>query len=133
MIINFEIFDDAWRKVGSEASDPGYLELPPWPEAMRVSGTLRQWQKVAFKGEELIGVLWRSESGTIRIDDYPYDQAVVVMRGSLRLRDDSGKEQQFGPGGTFLLPRGFKGLWIMEPGDYEELVVVERSTFLRHE
>lgn len=133
MIINFEIFDDGWNLIGSDRSDMGYVELPPWPEEMRVSGTLRQWQKVAFKGEELIGVLWRSESGTIKIDLYPYDQVVVVLRGNLVLRETDGREKHFEPGSTFLLPRGFKGLWIMENGDYEELVVVERSTFLRHE
>ena len=81
----------------------------------------------------LIGVLWRSEGGTIKIDDYPYDQAVVVLRGSLTLKETDGRERHFGPGSTFLLPRGFRGLWIMDGDDYEELVVVERSTFLRHE
>jgi uncharacterized cupin superfamily protein len=64
---------------------------------------------------------------------YPYDQAVVVLHGNLKLRETDGREQDFKAGSTFLLPRGFKGLWIMEDGNYEELIVVERSTFLRHE
>ena len=133
MMINFEIFDDNWNQIGFDQGATGYVELPPWPEEMRVSGSLRQWQKVAFKGEELIGFLWCSESGTIKIDHYPYDQTVIVLRGNLTLKETDGREQQFEQGSTFLFPRGFKGLWIMENGDYEELVVVERSTFLRHE
>lgn len=132
-MIHYEIFDDNWNQIGFDQGATGYVKLPPWPEEMRVSGSLRQWQKVVFKGEELIGFLWRSESGTIKIDHYPYDQAVVVLRGNLKLRETDGREQDFKLGSTFLLPRGFKGLWIMDDGDYEELVVVERSTFLRHE
>ena len=49
------------------------------------------------------------------------------------LKETDGREQHFGPGSTFLLPRGFKGLWTMEDGGYEELTVVERATFVRHE
>jgi uncharacterized cupin superfamily protein len=133
MMINCEIVDNDWNRIDFAEGDIGYVELAPWPVEMRVSGSLRQWQRIAFTGEELIGVFWRSESGTIKIDHYPFDQTVVVLRGNLKLIKDGGKEQRFAPGSTFLLPRGFKGLWIMEDGGYEELIVVERSTFQRHQ
>lgn len=127
------IFDAAWNQLDSDDSAAGYAELPPWPQEMRVSGSLRQWQRTVFEGAELIGVLWRSESGTVRIDHYPYDQTVVVLRGHLSLTEAGGQARHFEPGDTFLLPRGFKCLWTMEDGEYEEFIVVERATFLHQE
>jgi uncharacterized cupin superfamily protein len=53
----------------------------------------------------------------IKIENYPYDQTVIVLNGNLKLKETNGRKQVFETGSTFLLPRRFKGLWIMENGD----------------
>jgi uncharacterized cupin superfamily protein len=125
------LFDKNWKKI-DVTSKKIYQELPAWPDEMRVSGDLRQWQSVAFEGEELIGVLWKSAPGVIKITNYPYDQTVYVLKGSVKLTNESGASEVFKAGSVFLLNKGFSGLWTMDD-EYEELIVVEKFTFLKHE
>ena len=109
-------------------NDSQLTELDPWPEETAVSGSLRHWEKVVFRGEELIGCIWKSESGVLRDVDYPFDQVVFVMEGELTLKPDNGKEEHYKKGDIFLYPKGFTGLWEM-PGDYKELIIVERKAW----
>ena len=108
--------------------DSQLTELEPWPEETRISGSLRHWEKVVFKGEQLVGSVWKSEPGVLRDVNYPFDQVVVVLEGNLTLVPDDGKEQQYKKGDIFLYPKGFTGLWKM-PDHYKELIIVERKAW----
>ena len=118
------------RIIGSSGlyDDSQLTELDPWPEETRISGSLRHWEKVVFMGEELVGDIWKSEPGILRDVDYPYDQVVFVLEGSLILKPDNGPEQHYKKGDVFLYPKGFTGLWEM-PGDYKELIIIDRKAW----
>ena len=106
--------------------------LEPWPKDVHISGSLKHWEKVVFKGEELIGVIWKSEYGVMRDVDYPFDQVVIVLEGTLTLRPDHGSVQHYKEGDIFLYPKGFTGLWEM-PDNYKELIIINKNalTFQR--
>lgn len=108
--------------------DSQLVELDPWPKETAISGSLRHWEKVVFKGKELIGAIWKSEAGVLRDVDYPFDQVVFVMDGELILKPDNGEEQQYKKGDIFLYPKGFTGLWEM-PNNYKELIIIERKAW----
>jgi uncharacterized cupin superfamily protein len=121
---------DIFRIIGSTNiyDDSQLTELDPWPEETRISGSLRHWEKVVFKGEELVGDIWKSEPGILRDIDYPFDQVVFILEGSLILTPDEGEVQHYKKGDVFLYPKGFTGLWEM-PEDYKELIIIDRKAW----
>lgn len=107
-------------------------EQPAWPEEMIVEGDLRQWQKVVIDGSQIIAAIWMSKPGKLRIDGYPYDQMVLVLEGSVTLQPDGGPEQTHHAGDIFFVSKGYNGSWEM-PGDYKELIVVEKNAWVEIE
>ncbi|WP_044210442.1 cupin domain-containing protein [Flammeovirga sp. OC4] len=103
-------------------------ELPSWPEEYKIHGDLRQWEKVVYKGEELVGAIWMSKSGKLKVDGYPYDQFVLVIEGKVTLQPEGEKEKTYFPGDVFFVPKNYAGTWDM-PSDYKELIVVERKAW----
>lgn len=112
--------------------DSQLIELDPWPKETAISGSLRHWEKVVFKGDELVGAIWKSEPGILRDVDYPFDQVVFVMDGELILVPDNGEKQHYTKGDVFLYPKGFTGLWKM-PKNYKELIIIERKAWDKEE
>lgn len=106
--------------------------LPTWPAEMVINGDLRQWQKVVFKGEQIIGAIWLSKQGKLQIDGYPYDQMVLVLDGSVTLQPEGGQDVTYNTGDIFLVPKGYKGTWEM-PGDYKEYITVETKAWVEVE
>lgn len=107
-------------------------QLPAWPEEMVVSGDLRQWQTVVYKGEQIVGAIWLSKPGKLQIDGYPFDQMVLVLDGSVTLQPDGEQEQTYYKGDIFFVPKGYKGSWEM-PGDYKEFITVEKNAWIEVE
>ena len=107
-------------------NDSQLTALEPWPEDVAISGSLKHWEKIVFKGKELIGVIWKSEYGVMRDVDYPFDQVVLVLEGKLVLTPDEGPVQRYSEGDLFLYPKGFTGLWEM-PENYKELIIIDRN------
>ena len=62
-----------------------------------------------FSGE------WRSSPGVWRVL-YDEDEFVTVLEGRCVLTDDGGHAEAFGPGQSFVIPKGFSGTWeTLEP------------------
>ena len=55
---------------------------------------------------------------------FPYDEYVLVLSGEVTLTSDAGYSQTFAKGDSFLVPKGWTGIWDM-PGQYLEKIVVE--------
>ena len=60
----------------------------------------------------------------VRVDGLPYDEFVHIVMGRLILTLDDGRKFEFEQGDSFILPKGFVGIWEM-PERYRELVVVD--------
>jgi uncharacterized cupin superfamily protein len=61
-------------------------------------------------GRLTIGV-WTCTPERDRIDEFPVDEFCHVVEGVVELTDEAGARQRFGPGSSFFVPRGFKGVW----------------------
>ncbi len=69
--------------------------------------------------------VWQCSPCTERIVDYPYDQCCFVLEGSLTITDEQGHAETFNPGDSFIIPRGFSGLWQMTERYRNFFVTVE--------
>jgi uncharacterized cupin superfamily protein len=68
--------------------------------------------QTTVRGEcELRAGVWEAEAYSERLRDYPYDEIVFVVDGSVSIVDDGGNEELFGAGDCFVLRRGFNGEW----------------------
>ena len=99
-------------------------DLPPWPQGVVLSGANKHGQKVLHSGN-VVAALYGAEAARLSVSaPFPYDEYVLVMTGEVTLISDAGRSQTFGAGDSFLVPKGWTGIWDM-PGQYLEKIVVE--------
>ncbi|MEX2481720.1 MAG: cupin domain-containing protein [Gammaproteobacteria bacterium] len=90
--------------------DTAATETFQYPENMRVGafdGSYRE--AVAFPSTSFPAgrvAFWAAQAGTLRSNGYPVDEFVYVIEGELDTIDDDGTTRSFGPGATFVIPKG---------------------------
>jgi uncharacterized cupin superfamily protein len=57
---------------------------------------------------------WESEAGALRSRDYPKDEFIYVLEGTVVTTDANGTQREFHAGDAFVLPKGWAGLWDMK-------------------
>jgi uncharacterized cupin superfamily protein len=81
-----------------------------------VEGTCEQVLDVFMtseKGNFLAGV-WTCTPGTMKLTDYPFNEMAVIIEGRIIVtEEDSGTVQEFGPGESLAIRKGFRGTWTM--------------------
>lgn len=98
--------------------DTPVTERFQYPEDMRVGdsdGTYRE--VVAFPSTSSPAgrvAFWASQAGVLRSNGYPIDEFVYVIEGELETTDEDGTTRSFGPGSTFVIPKGWVGEWKMK-------------------
>lgn len=55
--------------------------------------------------------VWEAQAYSERLQNYPYDEIVFVVEGSISITDESGQDQLFKAGDCFFLQKGFNGYW----------------------
>lgn len=60
--------------------------------------------------------IWACDAGTLEIDNLAIDEACFILDGEVIVTDDEGTRSRFGPGDSFVLPKGFCGTWEMPRG-----------------
>jgi hypothetical protein len=59
--------------------------------------------------------VWESTSGRWRVT-YSEHEFCHITRGRVRIEGSHGKQWEFGPGASFVVPAGFVGTWeVLEP------------------
>ncbi|HRD62556.1 MAG TPA: cupin domain-containing protein [Nocardioides sp.] len=90
----------------------GTAVVPEWePGAASPGWVETEWR--GFGAEEMrpYGGGWEGQPGSLRLDDYPYDEVCVMLTGMVALVDHTGARREFGAGEAFWVPRGFSGTW----------------------
>jgi uncharacterized cupin superfamily protein len=65
------------------------------------------------KGEPWVRI-WESGPGVLQTDGYPYDEYCNVLEGQLEITNAAGGLETYGPGDTFVIPKGWRGTWNMK-------------------
>ena len=103
-------------------------DLPPWPHEVVLSGASKHGQKVLHSGN-IVTALYGAQAARLSVSEpFPYDEYVLVLSGEVTLTSDAGHSQTFGTGDSFLVPKGWTGIWDM-PGQYLEKIVVEAAAW----
>jgi uncharacterized cupin superfamily protein len=58
--------------------------------------------------------IWESGPGVLKVNDYPQDEYCLIITGDLVITNASGSRQEFHPGDTFVIPKGWVGTWEMK-------------------
>ncbi len=82
------------------------------PTAKLIEGQPQGAEHLYFEREahKIKSGIWRSTPYTEWYDEYPCDEFMYVLEGSVTLENDSFSET-YKKGDAFLLPKGFKGYW----------------------
>jgi uncharacterized protein len=65
---------------------------------------------------------WESEAGELRSSNYPKDEFIYVLEGSVVTTDANGTKHEFHAGNAFVLPLGWVGVWEMK--DHFKKIIV---------
>jgi uncharacterized cupin superfamily protein len=57
--------------------------------------------------------LWQSGPGVLQTDGYPHDEYCRVLEGRVIITNRSGTRTEYGPGDSFVIPKGWAGTWDM--------------------
>ena len=71
--------------------------------------------------------LWESGPGILKTDGYPHDEYCLVLEGHLIITNQSGRREEFGPGDTFVIPKGWVGTWNMMTRFKKQYVAFEET------
>jgi len=71
--------------------------------------------------------LWESGPGILQTDAYPHDEYCLVLEGHLVITNRSGRQEEFGPGDTFVIPKGWAGTWNMTTRFKKQYVAFEEA------
>jgi uncharacterized cupin superfamily protein len=86
--------------------------VPEWePGTASPSWRETEWRSFGDDESRPYGGAWTGEPGSLRLDDYPYDEVCVMLTGVVALVDSAGARREFRAGEAFFVPRGFSGTW----------------------
>ena len=71
--------------------------------------------------------LWQSEPGVLQTDGYPHDEYCLALDGHLIVTNRSGRREEFNPGDTFVIPKGWAGTWNMTSRFKKQYVALEEA------
>jgi uncharacterized cupin superfamily protein len=113
-----------------EPSELAYSDMntdfPPWPQESILSGVSEHRYKTLYSGDIDVEI-YESKPLVLRVTDFPIDEFVIVVSGTLILTTEGGSPQQFDAGDSVLVPKGFTGTWEMQ-GNYREMLVIMNET-----
>lgn len=55
--------------------------------------------------------VWEATTYAENLVDYPYNEIIFLLEGSISIIDDDDNEELFKPGDCFFLEKGFNGQW----------------------
>lgn len=100
----------------------------PRPDRLISGNPLRTtWNHFTNSSGELDAGIWSCETGAWTIAFAPNkDEFFCVIEGRIRITDNQGRPQEFGPGDACVIPAGFVGTFeVLEPVR-KHYVVLER-------
>ncbi|MBU2693591.1 MULTISPECIES: cupin domain-containing protein [Pimelobacter] len=90
----------------------GHPVVPDWePGTASPDWQETEWRSFGADESRPYGGAWTGEPGSLRLDDYPYDEVCVMLTGVVALVDAAGGRREFRAGEAFFVPRGFSGTW----------------------
>lgn len=93
--------------------------MTPWKNFAHdnvIAGEPRERRHRFYIGERLrpgqirVGI-WEATAYTEKLENYPKDEFMYVIEGSVTIVEEDGRQETFAKGDSFFMPSGFTGLW----------------------
>ena len=86
-------------------------------------------QKITFEEQHQGDVffkagVWEADVSKTYLKNYPYSEYVLMISGRVVITNEDGTSNEFGPGDTFVIPKGFSGWWDIKERMKKQLVQV---------
>ena len=106
---------------------PGKYPKENVPEGQTFDGSFSS--VVGYRSEDgrFTVAIWESGPGVLKTDSYPNDEFCHVLEGELVITNASGSTRQFGPGDSFVIPKGWAGTWDMKTRFKKRFVAFEEK------
>ncbi|MGH1478711.1 MAG: cupin domain-containing protein [Geminicoccales bacterium] len=83
----------------------------------------------AHEGETVVRAgVWEADVSKTRLIDYPFTECVLMISGRLVITNEDGSSNEFVAGDTFVMPRGWTGIWDIRERMKEQMVQVGDPT-----
>lgn len=93
----------------------------PAEEVGSTPGNVYMGQKITFADEHTGNVVarvgvWEADKSKTWLENYPFTEYVLMISGHVVVVNEDGTSNAFKAGDTFVIPKGFSGVWhILEP------------------
>ena len=71
----------------------------------------RAFDSIIPNPTEVRAGIWEASEYSEKVEDYPYNELVIVIEGSISMLDEAGSEDRFEAGDCFFIEQGFCGEW----------------------
>ncbi len=104
----------------------GLVRIHPDAELVRDPESPAESFVAPFAGDEsrFTAGIWGSDATETVFDGYPFDEAVVILEGSITITTAEGTET-FGPGDAFGIQRGTPCTWVVAAGTRKVFAILE--------
>ena len=72
--------------------------------------------------------LWEADVSKTKLIDYPFTEYVLMISGRLVVVNDDGSELEFSAGDTFVMPKGWTGIWDIRERMKKQMVQIGDPT-----
>lgn len=74
-----------------------------------------------------VGV-WEAGVSKTYLEDYPFTEYVLMISGRLVLTNEDGSTNEFAAGDTFVMPKGWSGIWDVQEHMKKQMVQIGDPT-----
>ena len=91
--------------------------------------------KVTFEerhsGDVLVRIgVWEAGAGKLFIEDFPFTEYVLMISGRVVVTDKDGSSREFVAGDSFVIPRGWSGVWDVRERMKKQIVRVGSANLM---
>ncbi len=85
-------------------------------------------------GDTIVRVgVWEAGMGRIVIEDFPFTEYVLMISGIVIVTDKGGISRKFLAGDTFVIPKGWSGIWDIQERMKKQIVRIGSAKLLTTE
>lgn len=82
-------------------------------------------------GDTVVRVgVWEAGMGKIVINDFPFTEYVLMISGIVIVTDKDGVPRTFSAGDTFVIPKGWSGIWDVQERMKKQIVRIGSAKLL---
>jgi uncharacterized cupin superfamily protein len=101
--------------------------VPPLSDYRSVFGAWAEaeYHCVDVPADRVRVAFWTGQPGSVVLDPWPYTELCMILSGRVAVEDRQGGRIEFGPGQSFVIPKGFAGTWVTLVPSKKVFVAIE--------